>query len=259
MPEKINSIQRTMKVLTHICYQKKGVRVSEIARTFNTSSPNIHNYLKSLEKEGFIRKDAETGRFKATYRVLDLGSAVQANNSISEIAYPEMVHLSDEIESTIHLAIVEGVKGICISKVEKPDSMPSITRVGMSFDLYATALGKAIMAWWTPLKIDQYLEEIPLEPYTRATLTERALLIADLSLTKDRKFSIDKGEHKDGLYAVAVPVFNHVNEPIAAISTPILPDISGEKLQYLVSGLNSYAMRISTSLGYRHDEEQHIF
>lgn len=249
MSEKINSIQRTMRVLTYICYQKQGVRVSELAKAFDMSSPAIYNYLKSLQMEGFIIKDSVSGRFRATFRVLDLASVVQGNNSLAEIAYPEMVHLSDEISATVHLAILEGTMGICVSKVENSLAVPSITRVGMSFDLYATALGKALLAYLPKDQVDVYLAKTPLEPYTPHTLIDKDALLADLETTRQRGYARDSEEHKQGLHAIGVPVMDHASNVIAAISTPLASSVSDVEVKSMVAVMKDYSKKISRTLG----------
>ncbi len=56
MNNNINSIKRTLQVLAYICHQKNGVRVAEVAKAFNMSSPAIYNYLKNILQEEFIYK-----------------------------------------------------------------------------------------------------------------------------------------------------------------------------------------------------------
>jgi DNA-binding IclR family transcriptional regulator len=252
MAEKINSIRRTVRVLTYICRQKSGVRVAEIARAFDTSSPAIYNYLKSLQQEGFIFKDEISGRFRATYRVVELGALVQGNNDLSEMVYPQLVRLSNTIDSSVHLAVREGDLGVCISKVENSNAIPSITRVGMSFDLYPTALGKAILAFVPDSDRKEYLDRVDLLPYTDHTITDRTRLEAELAETRDRGYSLDMQEHKTGLHAIGVPVFDHTDHVIASISTVVPPGVPVEHLEAIAASLKETARETSNTLGRIH-------
>ncbi|ADK82750.1 IclR family transcriptional regulator [Sediminispirochaeta smaragdinae] len=249
MDQKINSIQRTVRVLSHICHQKHGVKVAELARSFHTSSPAIYNYLKSLQKEGFIFKDEISGRFRATFRIVELASVVQENNDLTEITYPLLGKLSEELKSTVHLAIQEGDLGVCISKVGNSQAIPSITRVGMSFDLYPTALGKVLLAYLSEEMFADYVDRISLVPYTEKTITDRKALEHELSETRRRGYSIDNEEHRQGLHAVGVPVFDHTDEVVASISTMIPSSISEKQLEDTVQSMRTVAREISQTLG----------
>lgn len=249
MDQKINSIQRTVRVLAYICHQKHGVKVADIAREFHTSSPAIYNYLKSLQKEGFIFKDDVSGRFRATFRIVELAGAVQGNNDLNEITYPLLVKLSESLQSPVHLAVQEGDLGVCISKVENSKAIPSITRVGMSFDLYATALGKILLAYLSEDMVADYLERVELVPYTEKTITSTDQLKRDLVETRKRGYSLDNEEHRQGLHAVGVPVFDHTDELVAAVSTMIPGSASEKQLEEVLKKLHSAAEEISRTLG----------
>jgi DNA-binding IclR family transcriptional regulator len=255
MAEKINSMQRTLRVLAHICRQKSGVRVAEIARAFDTSSPAIYNYLTALQKEGFVFKDEISGRFRATFRVVELAGFVQGNNDLTEMVYPLLAKLSTTISSSVHLAVREGDLGVCISKAENSNAIPSITRVGMSFDLYPTALGKAILAWESLTHRKEYYSRIDMVPYTDHTITAADRLEADLATTRDRGYSLDAQEHKLGLHALGVPVFNHANAVIASISTMVPGGLPKEQLNEVAAHLTATAREVSQTLGRIHPPE----
>jgi len=136
--KKTNSINRTLRILYSICKEKQGVTISEIAKEFDTSVPLIHYYINYIKEEGYIFKDPISGRFRATLKVAKLGSFVINNNGIVEISYSTLSLLSEELKSIIHLAIRENDLGVCVSKVGNSEAIPSIMRVGISFDLYAT-------------------------------------------------------------------------------------------------------------------------
>lgn len=249
--KKINSIKRTLRILAYICHQKNGVKVSELARTFNTSSPAIYNYLKNMLEEGFIFKDHITGRFRATYRIVDLASVVLSNNEISELTYSILCKLSEDTQSTVHLALKEADLGVCVSKVGSSDTIPSITRVGMSFELYPTALGKAILAFLSEEELEDYLKRTELVPYTRNTITERDALIEELKRTQSRGYSIDNEEHKLGLSALGVPIFDYTEKVIGSISVMIPLNMNEQEIKPLFVRAHEAALDISEKLGNR--------
>jgi len=249
---KINSIKKTLRILAYICHQKNGVKIAELARVFNTSSPAIYNYLKNMLEEGFIFKDQITGRFRATYKIVDLSSVVLANNEINELTYSILYSLSEEVGSTVHLALREGDLGVCVSKVGSSTTIPSITRIGMSFELYPTALGKAILAFLPPEELEDYLNRAELIPYTKNTITDREKLVKELEKTRKRFYSIDNEEHKIGLRALGVPIFDYTNTVIGSISVMLSLTMADREVKQIFQKVHKTALAISKKLGNRH-------
>ena len=256
MNNKKNSIQKTLCILAHICRQKNGIRPSELARYFNTSSPTIYHYLKNMITEGFIFKDQVSGRFRATYRIVELAAVVLGNNEISELTYSILCELSEDVKSTIHLALREGDLGVCVSKVGNSETIPSITRVGMSFELYPTALGKAILAFLSNEELLEYLHKTELIPYTKNTITDKASLIEELDRTRSRGYSIDMEEHRLGLRALGVPIFDYTDKVIGALS--LMPTVNmddKEEIEHILQRVHKASLDISKKLGNRHSFE----
>lgn len=253
MNHNINSIKRTLRVLAYICRQKNGTRVTEVAKAFNMSSPAIYNYLKNMLLEGYIYKDQLTNRFRAAYKIVDLASVVMGNNEITEITYSTLFQLSEKLNTVVHLAIKEGDLAICVSKIGSSDAIPSITRVGMSFELYPTALGKAILAFLPKEDLEEYLERTELIPYTENTITSKEKLREELSITKVRRYALDMlGEHRLGLHAIGVPIFDYTNHVIGSISIPFFGNMKEAEINRLFGIVHESALEISKILGNQH-------
>lgn len=248
----VNSITRTLRILSYICRHKNGVRVSEIARELNSSPPAIYHYLKNMLEEGFIFKDQVSGRFRATYRIVDLATVVLENNEISELTHSFLSQLSIDTKSTVHLAIREGYLGVCVSKVGSSEAIPSITRVGMSFELYPTALGKAILSYISEQELQDYLYRTDFIPYTEKTITDKASLVEELTRIRERGYSVDNEEHRVGLRALGVPIFDYTQKVIGAISILLTADDGNQQIQHNLEKVREAAANISKKLGKRH-------
>ena len=246
---KINSIRKTLQLLESICKAKNGVSAPELARLHNMSTPLIHHYIKSILQEGYIFQDTISKKYRANYRVAELGNIVISNNELTELCYTILSALSEEIKSTIHLALKEGDLGVCVSKVGNSEAIPSITRVGMSFDLYATALGKAMLAFLSNEELEEYFNRIELIPYTKNTITDKNALLKELAKTRLRKYSFDNGEHRLGLKAIGVPIFDYTNVSIGAVSSAVLPFHKVDDIKILAKALQVAAQSISEKLG----------
>jgi len=246
---KINSIRKTLQILESICKAKNGLSSSDLAKAHDMSPPLIHHYIKGILEEGYIFQEKSTKKYKANYRIVELGSIVVGNNEIAEMSYSVLSALSEETKSTIHLALREGDLGVCVSKIGNSEAIPSITRVGMSFDLYATALGKAMLAFLGENEVKEYLDRIELIPYTKNTITDPKTLMKELSKIKSQKYSMDNEEHRLGLKAIGMPIFDYKNAIVGAISCPLLPFHTQEDIKSLAQVMYGAAKEISEKMG----------
>lgn len=240
-----------MKILELICSEKLGVSISQLASATGESRSNICYYLSILRESGYVYKDLQSGKYKASYKIVDLASKVLANNELHEIAYSLLLKFSDEAQLTTHMAVQEGDMGVCILKIGSSKTMPSISRIGELFDLYPTALGKAILAWLTDNEINSYLERIKMKPYTPYTVTDPEQLRKQLKEIRHRGYSIDEHEHRIGVRGLGVPVFDYRNKVVAAISVLLLPSHTEADMLQIASKLKIVAAEISQKLGYR--------
>jgi DNA-binding IclR family transcriptional regulator len=122
----------------------------------------------------------------------------------------------------------------------------------MSFELYPTALGKAILAYQPAEKLKDYLDRTELIPYTKNTITIRKDLEKELEKTRARGYSVDHEEHKQGLHALGVPIFDYTNHVIASVSVLIPASISEKEIGEIGREVRQSALNISKKLGNQH-------
>ncbi len=86
-------------------------------------------------------------------------------------------------------------------------------------------------------------------PYTKNTITDLEKFARVLNKIRSDGFAFDNQEESEGIYAIAVPVYNSRSEVIAAISVPFFGDYKVKREKYLPL-LYNCAGEISKSMGY---------
>jgi len=245
----MSSIDMTIRILELICSEKSGATVSQLASALDQSPSNVCYYLKVLQQIGYVYKDSHSGRYKASYRIVDLASRVMANNELYEVAYPVLLSFSETEQLTVHVAVKEENMGVCILIVGSSKTMPSISRVGEVFDLYPTALGKVLLAWLSESELNHYFQEVELKPYTPYTVVDKERLRKQLHEVRNLGYSVDENEHRIGVRGVGVPIFDYRNKVVAALSVLLLPSHTKEDVERIASKLKNVANEISWRLG----------
>ncbi|NHN28609.1 IclR family transcriptional regulator [Paenibacillus agricola] len=229
--------------------QPEGASVSEISQSSGESPSSVCKHLAAFQQFGMVEQDSQTDKYRIGTFSLLLASIVMGRMDIREIAAPYLKQLSEQAGETVHLVLLEGIHVVYIDKVESARTIRMHSQIGLRNPLYCTGVGKAILAYAPDSLVKQVSHE-PFLRFTETTLYTQELLLEDLAAIRIRGYAIDNGEHEADVRCVAAPLFNHRNEPIAAIS------ISGPEWRMKASMLTeagqwvqSTAQEISAKLG----------
>jgi IclR family transcriptional regulator, KDG regulon repressor len=89
--------------------------------------------------------------------------------------------------------------------------------VGQTLPLHATAAGKTHLAFDTDEQLKSSLPDV-LRAYTDRTITDRALLFAQLESVARSGYAVDSGEYLDEVSSVAVPIRDYTRSVVGSLS-----------------------------------------
>jgi IclR family acetate operon transcriptional repressor len=116
--------------------------------------------------------------------------------------------------------------------------------------MHCTALGKSILAYSGPERIQSVLSELS-KPRTPKTITSEEALSVELELIRSQGFAIDDEENEIGIRCVGAPIIDYTGRAIAAMSISGPCDRMGRErcveLGYL---LREAVLRISKRKGF---------
>ena len=221
MPAKIagaQSIRRAVTILRLLAVgQEHGVRLTDIVEESGLNRPTVHRILRVLTDEDAVEQDAESRRYLIGQEVSLLGLARSARFPIRAVADPYLQNICEHAGDTVFLTIRNGFDSICVDR--KTGSYPvkvlSI-EVGARRPLGVGVGGLALLAF---LAEDEAAEISKSNEQRLArhklTLTK---LMERVRQARNRGYAYTEIGVVPGTRAIAVPVFNHAREPVAAIS-----------------------------------------
>ena len=83
--------------------------------------------------------------------------------------------------------------------------------------VYATSLGKAILAYLDPVECDQVLDRLKFNKLTSGTITDVSELREDLARIRARGYAINNMERQAGVRSVAAPILDASGHPVASV------------------------------------------
>src|SRR5699024_1751947 len=209
----IKSYERLFQVLSLFSINRREISIKEIQKELNIPKTTVFRILQTLVEGGYMEKNEQTHKYSLGFKFFLLGSIVQSNFDVREVAYPIMKKLAESTKETVDLNIIDGLHRICIEKVDSPLEVRSFVRVGERKPLHMGASGKVLLAYTSNKMKQEILEK--LESGVNTNLTE---LEKQLNEIKKRNFHITRGERVPGSFAVASPIFNHEKQMIASLT-----------------------------------------
>jgi IclR family transcriptional regulator, KDG regulon repressor len=243
------AVERALNILEAAARRPDGLTNSEISRKLGIPKSSASYILRTLERRGYLRRHAESGRYRLGLKILSLGGDAQANLDIADVALPFMRALEEKIHMTVHLAVLDQGEAVYIEKVEAPGFFKVNTWVGRRMFLHSTSVGKCLLAWLPRQEAETIVKQQGLKKRTPRTITTMTRLLADLERVKDAGYAVDDEENSMGARCLGSPVFDVAGNVIAALgASGTLTQVDEASMARLAEAVKETARRISRQL-----------
>ena len=252
----IQTIERVALILDALAKPSKGLALGELAAKVSLPKGTTHRILSSLMYFDFVRQDQESRKYSLGFKLVELGSSLLEQINLRKEAEPFLHTLSEKINETVYLAVLDGIEVVYIEKIEAYDDsigLRATSKVGQRNAANSCSLGKALLANIPEQVLDNLIPDMPFIRKTENTITDPVQLKEHLQGIRVRGYAIDDEESERGIRCIAVPVRNEVGAVVAAMSVsgPAIR-ITRERVQReLKDEVMQTALSLSRKLGYR--------
>jgi len=194
--------------------EKRALSNSDLARLMGLPESSCLDLLHTLHEQGYLIRTARSRRFYPTARLLAVAKEISASDPVYAVASETAELLRDKTDETGLVGRVENgvVKVLAFTQGRHP--LRYMQNVGDKLSLHVSALGKAALALGTPEEAARQLRLKPLKKLCQGTITDLALLEAQVKQTRKQGWILVENEGGDGLSALAVAGYAG-GEPIA--------------------------------------------
>lgn len=213
-----NSIVRGLEVLKMFSAEKPTFSLAEIASNLGVSRTTPYRILYTLEECGYVYQDSDTKRYGLKPKVLELGFTYLNSLQLPELSAFYLEQLRDTTGMSSHMGILDGNEVVYIARYPARSLANVTINVGSRLPVYATSMGKCLLAHLPEDQMEDLLLNSELKPITKSTKTEIEDLCNELKIVKQKGYVFNKGEFEAGVWSVACPIFGRNNEIIAAIN-----------------------------------------
>jgi DNA-binding IclR family transcriptional regulator len=223
-----------------------------MAAALNLAKTTVHGLVSTLEINGFLKKDADTRKYRLGFALYELGSIQVSQLEINQQAVSSLQNLANKINRICRVGIWDR-NSIIVTMTIQPQGHESTQRqFGPRLPGYCTALGKAILANMPPTDLQAYLDATELIAYTPRTIVDRQKLEDDLLQSKKHGYSISREEVLPHQMGLGAPVLTTGSQIAGAISARLDPEeLDTEFMTTAAELLMRAARQISLEMGYQ--------
>ena len=226
-----------------------GVRLVDLVEKSGYPRPTVYRTLRTLREHGFVRQDHDGAPYRLGGLLMTLGMKALGSLDLREIARPELQQLSRDLETTAHLAVIDGDEVVYIDKIESSHPIRIASGIGWRGKLHCTALGKAMMAEASP-DVRSRAIAAGLVRKTRWTITSVERLDKELTRVRAQGYAVDRQENEPEICCVASAIKDHAGNVIAGISVSgTITQISDDRVASIGRRVRAACAQISERLG----------
>ncbi|GAA2175529.1 IclR family transcriptional regulator [Agrococcus versicolor] len=238
--------EKTLRVLTAAL---EHPRFTDIVAEAGLAKATVHRILATLVEQDFVAGDADAG-YRAGPSLLALAGRALASVDISSIAGPIVADLVARVDCTVHVGVATDAEMVYVIREDASKPYRMRSRVGLGIPMHCSGMGKAVIATWSPDRVDRLVAREGLPARTALTLTTPEALHEELARVAARGYAMDLGENEVGTVCVSAAIRDHTGEARYGLSiSSIALEHPGTSIEELAPAAVAAAEQISRLLG----------
>lgn len=211
----VQSVVRALDLLAAVAASEGAPTVAELAAACALNRSTAWRLLATLEAHGMVERSPRSNGYRVGYGAWRLGVSADVDSLVRRVK-PELERLAADVDETVSLAVVRSVSLVYVDHVATHGvSFQPWTQDRIS--LHSTSSGKIFLAWLGDIERDGALPPL-LERFTDATVTDRAVLDAQLDEARRRGYATCAGEDAAFTNGVSAAARDAHGRPIAVVN-----------------------------------------
>lgn len=232
------TISRAFAVLRLFRDQRRDLGVGAVAKELGLNLSTTHRIVRALVSEGYLAQNAENERYYLGTSALLLGQAAHHNFGL-DVVYPVLQQLATDTGESVNLGVLAGDAATVVERIESAQPLRFTQPPGTRVPLYASSMGKALLAFNSDLEQRTLKGVNRLRRITDKTHQTARSLRADLDAVRVRGWSTDDEESTLGVRCAGAPIRDSAGVARAAIAVQApavrVPDVRFDELGPMVA------------------------
>lgn len=219
---------RALSILGAFDEKHRAMSLSDIAERAALPLATTHRLTGELAQWGALER-LPSGEYFIGRRMWNIGHLTQVETDLRQVAEPYLLDLYAATLVTVHFAVRDGTEVVYLHRLRGNRSVPVVSKVGARLPLYATGVGKVLLAH-APLEI-QHEVLANLTRVTRYTIIQPGVLRRQLRKVVEKGYATTHEEMSLGACSIAVPIYKG-DEVIASLGLVVASLKASEQRLY---------------------------
>jgi IclR family transcriptional regulator, KDG regulon repressor len=211
------TVGKALEVLDCVAKFGRPVRFSELLELSPYPKATLYRFLQTLTSQNMLAYN-DDGTYWLGARLMRLAHAAWKNASLAPIARKHIEALAATVGESVHLAQLDNGHVLFVDKLKATQQFDTLAQVGQVAPAYCTGVGKAMLAFLSPKRLELALLQQSYHRYTDSTHTSRESLVTELEQVRKDGIAYDRQEHEHGIISIAAPILNTNGRVIGALS-----------------------------------------
>ena len=213
---KVSSITRVLEIIEAVSYASKSLSPLELSQKLDIPKPTIHRLIQNLVDEGFVTVDIGGGIVPGK-RVRNLSVELWQQRLFFNERQIILQNLVDELKETCGLGVPYHMNMIYTNRAKTTLPLQIYLPVGAKSPMWCTATGKLYLSQLSSASREKILQNLPLDKFTKNTITDIDALNAELDRIAETGVGIDNEEFISEMVAIAVPIRDTKSRYLASL------------------------------------------
>lgn len=196
---------RTLDIIEAFARERRPMTVSALAKATGMPVSSCHGLVKTLQDRGYLLEVAAQGGYYFTKALAHRATDIGAYDPLPSWVVPALVAIRDRCNETVLLAKLVHSVAVYVEVLESAQSVRYIAKVGDKRPLYASAVGKALLASVPDDRRRTIIDSLRFVKRSTHTLASKSAVVSDIRKGLDRGWFMTRGEYLEDVTAVAVP------------------------------------------------------
>ena len=201
-----------------IASSKNGLNNKEISEQLCVATSSCSCVLGRLEREGYLSRNATTGRYQLGLKVLAISRGVLRHMNFREVAEPVLQQLRDDTGLEGVVGVLDQNRVMVINRVPSGEFPKADVDTGTVYSAHSTAIGKVLLAHIPQEHVLDLIAEHDLVRHTQNTIASAAELLTELDRVRKSGYAVSNEEQRLGLRSVAAPIIDSQRAVLAGVA-----------------------------------------
>jgi DNA-binding IclR family transcriptional regulator len=248
----VKSAVRALELLELLARSSEPLSLKEIVAELGYPKSSTHSLLATLVSRGYaIREEPEQYRLHEACRN-GAGWRSGREAQLIAVAQPIMDSLRDEEGETVFLGVRKRDGRVkVLAKSTSRQAIKFDSDISSSDPAYCTAMGRILLAFWSPQQVDDYLGRERLIRHTSFTVTDRREIRRTLETVRKTGYALCDQEAYLGGSGVAAPVHDAAGTVVAVLNMATVTVRFEASKERMIAATQRYARLLSAKLGFK--------